>query len=210
MRRVVVHVDDLGMTHGANQAFAELSALGTVTCGAVMVPAPWFSEIAEMARANATLDIGVHLTLTSEAAGYRWGPVTRPPLSAGLTDEFGFFHPDIPTLRRRAHPEAIEAELHAQIERATAAGIDVTHLDDHMGAVLVPEFVGAYVRVARHHRLPLLMCPTLSTYGGPHNMKGISEADFEPGVRAAREHGFTIFDRIVETEWKPTSDPVAR
>ncbi len=209
-RRVVVHVDDLGMSHGANRAFVELSALGTVTSGSVMVPCPWFPELAAMARADTSLDVGVHLTLTSEAAGYRWRPLTRPPASAGLTDALGFFHPDIPTLRAQAQPEAVEAELRAQIEMATEAGIDVTHLDDHMGAVLAPEFVAVYVRVARDYRLPLLMCPTLATYGGPHNMIGITEEAFAPGVAAARAAGFTIFDRIVETEWTIADDPVKR
>lgn len=209
-RIVVVHVDDLGMTHGANAAFAELSALGTVTSGSVMVPCPWFPELAAMAAADATLDVGVHLTLTSEVAGYRWRPLTRPPASAGLTDDMGFLHPDVPTVRARAHPDAAEAELRAQIDMALAAGIDVTHLDDHMGAVLTPEFVDAYVRVARDYSLPLLMCPTLSTYGGPHNMSGITEATFAPGVQAARDAGFTIFDRITETEWRDCDDPGAR
>jgi len=209
-RRVVIHVDDLGMSHGANRAFVELSALETVTSGSVMVPCPWFPELAAMARADTSLDVGVHLTLTSEVAGYRWRPLTRPSASAGLTDALGFFHPDIPTLRVQAHPDAVEAELRAQIEMAIEAGIDVTHLDDHMGAVLAPEFVSVYVRVAADYRFPLLMCPTLATYGGPHNMIGITEEAFAPGVAAARAAGFAIFDRIVETEWSVADDPAKK
>ncbi len=209
-RTVVIHADDLGMCHGANAAFAELSALGTVTSGSVMVPCPWFPELAGMARDNPDLDVGVHLTLNSEGAGYRWRPLTTPPVSAGLTDALGYFHPDIATLRARARPEAVEAELRAQVETALAAGIDVTHLDDHMGAVLAPEFVGSYVRVAQAFRLPLLMCPTLATYGGPHNMAGITEDSFAPGVAAARAAGFMIFDKITETGWSDCDDPGAR
>ena len=48
-KRVVIHADDLGMTHGANAAFVELSALGACSSGSVMVPCPWFPEIAEIA-----------------------------------------------------------------------------------------------------------------------------------------------------------------
>ena len=73
--------------------------------------------------------------------GYRWRPLTRPSAAAGLTDRDGFLHPDVATVRARAAPEAVEAELRAQVEAALAAGIDVTHLDDHMGTVLAPEFV---------------------------------------------------------------------
>jgi len=201
-RRVVVHVDDLGMSHGANVAFRDLSATGVVTCGSVMVPAPWFAELAAMARADPALDVGVHLTLTSEMKGYRWRPLTRPPRSAGLTDAEGFFHADVPTLRARADPVAVEAELRAQVEAALDAGIAITHLDDHMGAVLAPEFVAAYVRVAQAFQLPPVICPTLSTYGGPHNMAGIDEAGFAAGPALAQSAGFTLFDRIVETDWQ--------
>jgi len=65
-RAVVPHVDDLGASHGANRAFLDLAARGLVTCGSVMAPGPWFREIAEAASADPALDLGVHLTLTSE------------------------------------------------------------------------------------------------------------------------------------------------
>src|SRR6185503_8527149 len=131
-KRVVIHEDDVGMTHGANGAFVELSKLGSCSSGSVMVPCPWFPEAAEIARNDRTLDGGVHLTLTSEQKPYRWRPLTAPPSSAGLTDKFGYFWPDVPSARRAA-PAAVEAELRAQIETAVAAGIDITHFDAHMG-----------------------------------------------------------------------------
>jgi hypothetical protein len=57
-RLVVIHGDDVAMTHGANAAFAELSAIGTCSAGSVMVPCPWFPEVAEMAATNGTFDVG--------------------------------------------------------------------------------------------------------------------------------------------------------
>ena len=48
-KRVVIHEDDVGMSHGANTAFVELSQLGTCSSGSVMVPCPWFPEAAEIA-----------------------------------------------------------------------------------------------------------------------------------------------------------------
>lgn len=206
-RRVVLHADDLGMSHGANAAFAELSAFGTITSGSVMVPCPWFAGLAAIARADVALDVGVHLTLTSEMRGYRWRPLTRPSAAAGLADADGFFHPDVATVRARAAPEAVEAELRAQVAAALAAGIDVTHLDDHMGTVLAPEFVAIYLRIAADYRLPPVMCPALAAYGGPHNLRGVTEASFAPGAALARAAGFTVFDRITETDWQPAVPP---
>ena len=138
--RLVIHADDVGMNHGANRAFVELSRFGTVTAGSVMAPCPWFSEIAEAAAADDRLDCGVHLTLNSEMTHYRWGPVTRAGAASGLLDGDGYLWPDVAAVRRHAHPEAVEAEWRAQIDRAQAAGIDITHLDTHMGSALAPEW----------------------------------------------------------------------
>jgi hypothetical protein len=80
-RSDVIHEDDVPMTHGANATFAELSAIGTCSAGSVMVPCLWFPEAAEMAATNGTLDVGVHLTLTSERKPYRWRLLTTPPRS---------------------------------------------------------------------------------------------------------------------------------
>jgi len=152
-RRIVLHEDDVGMCHGANSAFLELSRLGVCSSGAVMVPCPWFLEMAESAAADPKLDLGVHLTLNSEKQHYKWRPLTAPSRAAGLTDEFGFFWPDVATTRRKAVPQAVETELRAQIDTAYRAGIDVTHLDAHMGAALSPEFCDIYIRLGLEYRL---------------------------------------------------------
>ena len=44
-------------------------------------------------------------------------------------------------------PEAAEAELRAQIERALAAGIAPTHIDAHMAAAMLPELLDLHVRL---------------------------------------------------------------
>jgi chitin disaccharide deacetylase len=116
-RTVVIHEDDVGMSHGANAAFQDLSARGTCSAGSVMAPCPWFPEALDMAMANPALDLGVHLTLNSEKRPYRWRPLTNPPRSAGLTDEAGYFWPDVPSVRKNAALEAVEAELRAHSDR---------------------------------------------------------------------------------------------
>ena len=61
-RALVLHIDDVGMCHGANVAFLELARSGGVTCGSIMVPCPWFREIASAAAQDpAMTDIGLDL-----------------------------------------------------------------------------------------------------------------------------------------------------
>jgi hypothetical protein len=164
-RRVaILHEDDVGMCHGANTAFLELSRSSALTCGSVMVPCPWFPEAARAAASDASLDLGVHFTLTSEWQNYRWGPLTRATTHSGLVDDEGYFPRTVAALAARANPEAAEAEMRAQLDRALAFGIDVTHLDTHMGAALSPALVDAYCRIGLDYRLPVLLPRRSATY----------------------------------------------
>ncbi|UCE86276.1 MAG: polysaccharide deacetylase family protein [Deltaproteobacteria bacterium] len=157
-RVAVVHVDDIGMCHDANEGGFEALANGPATCGSVMVPCPWFSEAAARARANPDFDLGVHLTLNSEWDHYRWGPVAGRDAVPSLLDDEGYLPKTTLETLQRATPEDVEVELRAQIEHALAAGIDVTHLDSHMGTVFYkPEFLAVYARLAREFRVPVFV-----------------------------------------------------
>lgn len=154
-RMLILHHDDLGASHSANAAFTQLWDLGIVTAGSVMVPCPWFPELARIARERPELDIGVHLTLTAEFEAFRWRPLTGVS-DNGLTDADGF----MPATARGvagARREAVEAEFRAQIETALAAGIDVTHLDSHMFTAALPGFLEIYARLGREYRLPVVL-----------------------------------------------------
>jgi predicted glycoside hydrolase/deacetylase ChbG (UPF0249 family) len=146
-RAVILHVDDLAMCHGANRAYLDLARAGFVGCGSIMVPCPWFCEIAEAAARDPALDFGVHLTLTSEWRHYRWRPLSTASRGSGLIDDDGYFRRDVASLRAHLVPEAAEAELRAQIETALGAGITPTHIDAHMAAAMLPELLDLHIRL---------------------------------------------------------------
>lgn len=152
---MVVHHDDIAANHGTNVAFVELFDLGICTSGSVMVPCPWFAEIAEIARRRPDLDLGVHLTLNAEFALYRWRPLTGVS-DDGLTDADGYMWRDVSSARH-ADLDAVEAEMRAQIDTALAAGIDVTHLDSHMGTIAMPEYLDIYLKLGAEYRLPVFL-----------------------------------------------------
>jgi predicted glycoside hydrolase/deacetylase ChbG (UPF0249 family) len=153
-RLVILHTDDIGMCHASVQAFKDLWAFGTITSGAVMVPCPWFPAVARMCRENPEIDMGVHATLNSEWDSYRWSPVSTRDPASGLLDADGYFHQWHQAVYDNAKPEAVEREVNAQIERALAAGIDVTHVDSHMGTIMSPLFVQSYIQAAASRLLP--------------------------------------------------------
>ncbi len=209
MTRLVIHADDVGMCHGANRAFVELSYAGTITSGSVMVPCPWFPELAEAAAADASLDVGVHLTLNAEKAHYRWRSVSNATAASGLVDDDGYLWHRVPQVRAAAHPDAVEEEWRAQIDRALRAGIDVTHLDTHMGSALAPEWCDRYVAMGVEYRLPVLITSTLGAYAPNNHLAGISEEDFSPFVQQAHAAGLPVFDMVLETDFRrPKQQPV--
>jgi predicted glycoside hydrolase/deacetylase ChbG (UPF0249 family) len=150
-RAAILHVDDLGMCESGDRAFLELAARGLVTCGSVMVPCPRFAVMAEAAAADPALDLGIHFTLTSEWATHRWRPLSTRSPASGLVDADGFFPRDLATLCRHLVPEAAEAELAAQVERALSAGLRPTHCDAHMAGAMLAELLPCHVRLARAH-----------------------------------------------------------
>lgn len=152
-RAVIPHVDDLGGSHGANRAFLELARSGRVTCGSVIVPGPWFREIADAACAAPSLDVGVHLTLTSEWETCRWAPISTVSRASGLIDDDGYFWRDLEGVRRHLVLEAAEVELRTQIERALSSGMRPTHVDAHMAAAMLPGLLDAHVQLGREYEL---------------------------------------------------------
>ncbi len=158
-RVLLVNADDFGMCHAENAATVEGLDTGAYDSATVMVPCPWFKDTAGYARRNPKADIGVHITHTSEWEIYKWGPVSGPGEVPRLVLGDGFFPRDVETLYRLVGDSGIdemERETRAQIERALDTGIDVTHLDSHMGTVqLDPRYHELYVRIAADYKLPI-------------------------------------------------------
>src|SRR5215217_7251520 len=117
---LIIHADDLGMSHSVNAASIKSFESGLVNSGSIMVPCPWFAEIASYARSHVEADLGLHLTLTSEWKFFRWGPVLSKDRVATLLDRDGYLHPTEVEAARQIDPQQAEAEIRAQIERAKA------------------------------------------------------------------------------------------
>jgi len=195
-RAVILHADDVGMCQASLAAYAELLEAGLISAASTMVPCPWFPATAALCRGRPTdqVDMGVHVTLTSEWEGYRWGPISSCGASSGLIDEAGYLHATSAAVQEKADPAAVRREIEAQVERALAAGIDVTHLDTHMGSVLHPRLVDTYVQVALQRRIPPLLMR-------------LDEAGFrEMGVDRDSAALFAQMMRVLEAQGLPLMD----
>jgi predicted glycoside hydrolase/deacetylase ChbG (UPF0249 family) len=155
-RVLILNADDFGMCHDQNEGVMTGLKNGLFTSSTILVTCPWFEEAAEFARANSDADLGVHLTLTAEWDTYKWGPVSPRYAVPSLVDQRGYLWQTVPQVYEHARLDQAEAELRAQIEKALAAGIDVTHLDSHMGTLqLRADYHEIYARLAAEYRVPI-------------------------------------------------------
>ena len=155
---LILHADDLGMSHSENAATIYAMENGSVNSASIMVPTPWFPEIAAYARIHPTADLGLHLTLNSEWNFLKWGPVTNKAEVPGLVNQNGFLFSSVDSVQRSGKPTEVEKELRAQIERAKQFGIDFTHFDSHMGALFgKPEYLKVLIKLGREYKVPVML-----------------------------------------------------
>jgi hypothetical protein len=160
--RLIVRADDMGYSHSGNEAILKCYKEGFATSVEVIVPAPWFPEAVRMLTENPAVDVGVHLTLTSEWDNVKWRPVSDCP---SLRDAQGYFYPMI--FPNKNYPgrslsekkwklEDIEREFRAQIELAVKKIPRISHLSHHMGCSSLSAEVRALVRkLAKEYRMDI-------------------------------------------------------
>jgi predicted glycoside hydrolase/deacetylase ChbG (UPF0249 family) len=188
-RLLVIHADDLGMNHSVNRATFEALEKGWITSASILVPCPWFPEVARWAKQHPDADLGIHLALTSEWTDLRWGPISGASKVPSLVDAHGYFPLDTPDVDQNAKMPDVEYELRSQIDRAKSVGIPLTHFDMHMaGMVSSVELFGVYRRLRDDYKLPILLEPS-GTHGLPTGVSVPAEeatvqrvVTMEPGV----------------------------
>jgi len=184
-RILIVNCDDVGSSHSANVAAFRAMTYGIATSASLMVPCPWAAEAARMFEG---LPVGVHLTLTSEHAGYRWRSLTG---AASLRDAGGFL-PATTALALSQHDlDHVRAECRAQVDAALAWGVDVTHIDTHMDFLHANEALFAiYLDLAAEIDVPVRL-PLSSAF---------------PAREMAAERGILSVDHLIYTWPRPTRD----
>jgi chitin disaccharide deacetylase len=156
---LIIHGDDVGVSHSQNKATFEALKSGLVTSTSMMVPSAWSAEVGVMAKEIPDADIGIHITLTNEWNNYNWPPKAGKSVVPGLTNEKGFMYPDCPPVTANASPEEVELEIRAQIKGANEMGITPTHLDSHMGCIFYgrPEYLRSYLKIAQELKIPAMV-----------------------------------------------------
>lgn len=193
---LIVHADDLGLSHSTNKAVMEAFQKGGITSGSIMVPCPWFPEIAEFAKNNPKLDIGIHLTLTSEWDNYFFGGILSASSIPNLLNQRGFFYPSVEEFASHANAIEVEKEIRAQIDRALAFGVKPSHLDNHMGTILSsPEYYQILLKLGKEYKLPVLIPADMIRSISPQLLDMLSKGN------VLVDRLFMIYQASPENEW---------
>jgi len=170
---LIMHADDIGVAYSENKASIEALEKGGINSASIMVPCPWFKDIATYIKDNPGFDFGLHLTLNAEWENYKWDGVLPASEIPSLLNEEGYFYATSEEVAANARPEEVEAELRAQVQRAIDFGIQPTHLDSHMFTLFYhPEFYKSYQKIGKEFNIPVFL-PMNFTDGYPEAFKQI-------------------------------------
>lgn len=136
--RLLVRADDAGSCWASNQGCLKACVDGIARSVEVMMPCAWVTEAATLLADHPEIDVGIHLTLSSEWEAVKWRPLSSAP---GLVDRHGFFLPllqersgdDRPSLSgRNWNIDEVAAEFRAQVELGVQLFRRASHISCHM------------------------------------------------------------------------------
>ena len=187
-RALILHSDDAGMHRDANLGTIMAVEEGLCNSASVMMPCGWVTPWRDWLNENPDFCNGLHITLTSEWGSYRWPPLSSINETPGLFDADGYMYRSVAEVAANATVEEVRTEILAQLTMARRMGMDITHLDTHMGTVYErPDYLQTYVEIGIEEQIPVMII------GG--HMTEIRQVypmtpEAEAGIRQLAEHAW--------------------
>ena len=155
---LIIHADDIGLSNSVNQASFKALKNGYVNSGSIMMPCDYISDVGEFAIENPSIDLGLHLTVTSEWRDYKWNGVLQPNETPSLINKKGELSENIKKFVLKAEPLELKNELQAQIDLSKSIGINPTHIDSHEGALFYDQdLFKVYLEIGEKNKLPVFV-----------------------------------------------------
>lgn len=155
---LIIHADDIGLSNSVNQASFKALKNGYVNSGSIMMPCEYISDVGQFAIKNPSIDLGLHLTVTSEWRDYKWNGVLQPNETPSLINKKGELSENIKQFVLNAEPLELKSELQAQIDLSKSIGINPTHIDSHEGALFYDQdLFKVYLEIGEKNKLPVFV-----------------------------------------------------
>ena len=199
---LIIHGDDLGVTHSVNKASIRGFEEGLMNSCSIMMPCPWFEEIKEYALEHPEYDYGLHLTLTAEWKHLKWRGLADIQDTRGLYDENDYLNASVPPVILNSNVEEVEIELRAQIDKAIKSGIKPSHLDSHMGTLYAKEeFTSLLIRLGEEYKIPVFLpAQVISAFPNLKLSKKsiITNNVYMNSILLEREEAFNYYDGVIK------------
>ncbi|UNK18881.1 polysaccharide deacetylase family protein [Paenibacillus sp. N3/727] len=131
-KRLIINCDDFGQSAAMNKAIMHILEEGKASSATIMAPAPGFEEAADWSARRKQRNVGLHLTMTCEFEMLRWSSLTG---HSSLHDENGYQYRTVKEFEQGAETKAVIKEIEAQFNLVKKAGINISHVDNHMGSL---------------------------------------------------------------------------
>ncbi|MEO2142810.1 MAG: polysaccharide deacetylase family protein, partial [Flavobacteriaceae bacterium] len=157
-RLLILHADDIGLSKSVNKASFNALQKRYISSGSVMMTCEYISEVGQFAIQNPEIDLGLHLTVTSEWKNYKWDGVLDPSETPSLINKKGELFNNKKKFILNADPEDLRKELQAQIDLSRSIGINPTHIDSHEGALFFDQdLFKVYLELGKENKLPVFI-----------------------------------------------------
>lgn len=165
MKNLLINADDFGRHRLINRAVEKALQEGCLRSATIMVGGKAFDDAVEIAKKNPTLGVGIHFTL---ANGF---PVLPPEKIPTLITSDGVFYENYIVflkkyLQGKISRNEIKAELSAQLEKALAAGLKLTHFDSHQHLHHVPGIIGIAIDLAKSANISAMRVSNTKIFDG--------------------------------------------
>jgi hopanoid biosynthesis associated protein HpnK len=155
---LIVHADDFGISSAVNAGILEAHREGILTSTSIIASGEAFDEAIAIAKANDSLDVGIHLTLAEEK------PILPADAIPSLIGADGHFHRHATVfagryLRSKISLDDVRRELDAQIRKVLAANVRISHLDGHQHLHMLPGILRITMELAHSYNIPRVRLP---------------------------------------------------
>jgi len=169
---LVVNSDDTGAHLTFTEGVIDVMNFGLVKSTSIIVNDRNDEQIlafAKLLQQQPDWGVGIHLTLNNEyQERFPWSPVLPQEVVPSLYNENGLAWEKVSEVERFANPEHVQLEFEAQIEKAMKLGINLTHIDSHMGTIYIDSkfknassngLRNAAIEAAKKYNLPITVNP---------------------------------------------------
>lgn len=151
MMKLIINVDDFGMSQSINGAVFDLIDLGTISSTSVMVNMPYANQITKIIN-RSEISIGLHINITE---GY---PVSPPELIPSIVDQNGLFYPKNTLIKKIKQGEVDYHDVRREVFNQynllkSMTGNRNLHFDSHQGSTRIKFVYDSIAELVRQEKL---------------------------------------------------------